>query len=370
MTRLFFLLLINIKLCCLTINAQNINAYVDSLSQKEKDIVGIAAFTANGKMIQLKAALHKGLSDGLTINSIKEVIVQLYAYAGFPRSLNALTAFMEVLKERNKNGLKDETGKEPSPFPTDKTRLEFGTTVQTTLVGSAIQGPVYEFAPVIDQFLKEHLFADIFGRDNLDFKTREIATIAALASIGGVENQLRSHFNVGMYNGLTEKQAKQIVSILKSEVGQPEAASAYSVLETVLQNKVVRAQTKDSMNKKFGVEQLKITVGGKVLFATFTEGKTTEDFKKLLPLTLNMNDIGNREKYSGIATELSKTGTTKTTYTIGDISYWLGGGIAIFYNKDDREIKAGLIVLAHLQTGIEIFKGAGSLEVTFEAVEK
>ena len=43
------------------------------------------------------------------------------------------------------------------------------------------------FIPAMDQFLKGHLFSDIFGRDNLDFQSREIATISALSSMTGSE---------------------------------------------------------------------------------------------------------------------------------------------------------------------------------------
>jgi 4-carboxymuconolactone decarboxylase len=32
----------------------------------------------------------------LTVNEIKEILVQMYAYAGFPRSLNGINAFMAV----------------------------------------------------------------------------------------------------------------------------------------------------------------------------------------------------------------------------------------------------------------------------------
>ena len=34
------------------------------------------------------------------ISEIKEIIVQMYAYAGFPRCLNSLNAFIEVMDER------------------------------------------------------------------------------------------------------------------------------------------------------------------------------------------------------------------------------------------------------------------------------
>ena len=82
--------------------------------------------------------------------------------------------------------------------------------------------------------MKEHLVGDIFGRDNLDWRTRELATIAALAALGGVENQLRSHFGVGMYNGLTATQLQQLVSIIQSKVGAKEGNAANEVLQTVL----------------------------------------------------------------------------------------------------------------------------------------
>jgi 4-carboxymuconolactone decarboxylase len=189
-----------------------------SLNAKQESIVLISAFTANGDLIKLNTALHQGLDAGLTINEIKEVIVQLYAYAGFPRSLNALNTFIAVLKERKAKGINDAHGKVASPYPPGKSKLEFGTENQTRLVGSPVKGEVYEFAPAIDQFLKEHLFGDIFGRDVLDYKTREIATIAALASMSGTQNQLRSHLNVGKHNGLTQGELDQIITIVKTKV--------------------------------------------------------------------------------------------------------------------------------------------------------
>lgn len=47
----------------------------------------------------------QGLEAGMTINEIKEILVQTYAYAGFPRSLRALQTFMSVLDNRKKAGI-------------------------------------------------------------------------------------------------------------------------------------------------------------------------------------------------------------------------------------------------------------------------
>ena len=204
------------------------------LNVKQQSIVTISAFTAKGDILQLQKALSDGLDAGLTVNEIKEVLVQLYAYTGFPRSLNALQTFADVLHQRKQNGIKDKLGKEASPLPGDKTKLQFGTEMQTKLVGQPVKGEVFEFAPAIDQFLKEHLFGDIFGRDNLDWKNRELATISALAVFGGVENQLRSHFRVGMYNGITAAQLTNLLSIIRSNVGATEATAASRVLQGVL----------------------------------------------------------------------------------------------------------------------------------------
>ena len=78
---------------------QNMNDK-QALSAKQRSIIPIAAFTANGDMEKLKTALNDGLDAGLTVNEIKEILVQMYAYAGFPRSLNGIHAFMAVMDER------------------------------------------------------------------------------------------------------------------------------------------------------------------------------------------------------------------------------------------------------------------------------
>ncbi len=206
----------------------------EGLNAKQQSIVTIAAFTASGDLPKLGEALNEGLDAGLTINEIKEVLVQMYAYAGFPRSLNGIGTFMSVLDAREKKGIKDAAGKESSPLPTNKSSVELGTENQTRLIGAPATGAYIAFAPAIDQFLKGHLFGDIFGRDNLDFQTREIATIAALANMQGVNPQLQAHFNIGFNTGITEAQMKSLIGVLATKVGQPQADNATEELGKVL----------------------------------------------------------------------------------------------------------------------------------------
>lgn len=205
-----------------------------ALSSRQQGVVAMAAFTARGDLEKLKVSLNEGLDAGLTVNEVKEVLVHLYAYTGFPRSLNALNAFMGVMEERQKKGIKDEAGSEASPLPANTSAIKLGTDIQTRLVGKPVSGAVYTFAPAIDQFLKGHLFGDIFGRDNLDFQSREIATISALAGMDGVDLQLQAHLNVSLNVGLTEAQLRQVVSVLESKVGKDKAAGAARLLDEVL----------------------------------------------------------------------------------------------------------------------------------------
>ena len=176
------------------------------LTQKELAIVDVSAATARGDQSALSSALNAGFDAGLTLNEAKELVGQLYAYCGFPRALNAASTLMRVAGER-----RPAEGRLPSPPPSGRA-IEVGTDNQTRLCGRPVSGPLFDFHPQLDEYLKAHLFGDIFSRDNVDWRTREIATIAALAARPETAPQMSSHIEVGKVNGITEAQAKAIVA--------------------------------------------------------------------------------------------------------------------------------------------------------------
>jgi 4-carboxymuconolactone decarboxylase len=185
------------------------------LSAKQQAIPLIASLAAKSDMPKLNGALNQGLDAGLTISEAKEVLVQLYAYVGFPRSLNALGELMKVVEARRQRGLHDAPGRDPGrPIPSGDELVAAGTANQTKISGAPVQGPLFEFAPVINQYLRAHLFGDIFERDNLDWQSRELATVGALAATPGVESQLRSHMAASLRVGLTVEQLRQVIEVL------------------------------------------------------------------------------------------------------------------------------------------------------------
>lgn len=194
------------------------------LSARQQAIPLIAAFMASSNMEKLHQSLNQGLDAGLTLNEAKEILVQLYAYTGFPRSLNALNVLMQVVEERRQRGIQDAPGKEPvATVPTGDALRQLGIANQTKISGAPVQGPLFDFAPVINQFLQTHLFGDIFARDNLDWQSRELATVGALAATPGVESQLLSHTRASLRVGLTAGQLRQLAQGLREE-GETEAA--------------------------------------------------------------------------------------------------------------------------------------------------
>jgi len=100
------------------------------------------------------------------------------------------------------------------------------------------------FVPTIETFLVEHLFADIFYRDVLTVKDRELLTISMLSAIPGVEAQLTSHMKLSLRVGYSPAQLLEFTRILKDSVSQDSAIRASHVLSSVANIDVNNETTK------------------------------------------------------------------------------------------------------------------------------
>lgn len=68
---------------------------------KTRELCTVAAITAIGTIPQLKDHINAALNVGNTSTEIVEIIMQMSAYAGFPKAINALVAAKEVFKDRD-----------------------------------------------------------------------------------------------------------------------------------------------------------------------------------------------------------------------------------------------------------------------------
>lgn len=209
----------------------------DGLDLKSKEIAVVAALTAMGTaQPQLKVHINGALNTGSTINEVKEVILQMSVYSGFPSCINGMNALKDVLKERQGHGIKDEIGK----IATDTTqtdRLKLGEQELSKLDSlqvDRLKNAYNDFSPELVKLTLEYGYADIFSRDNLDPKYRQIATIAALTALGNAQPQLKFHINSGLNIGLTVENVKEIMLLMSVYAGFPSAINGTNILKEVM----------------------------------------------------------------------------------------------------------------------------------------
>lgn len=209
----------------------------DGLDLKSKEIAVVASLTALGNAEpQLKVHINGALNVGCTINDIKEIILQMSAYSGFPTCINAMNALKDVLSEREKQGIKDSIGEEATNKISPKDRYEVGAAELSELDSNQVEileNAYNNFSPDLVKLVVQS-YADIISRNNLNKRYRQIATIAALTALGNAKPQLKFHINAGLNIGLTADEVKEIMLLMTIYAGFPSAINGTNILKEVL----------------------------------------------------------------------------------------------------------------------------------------
>ena len=108
-----------------------------TLTERQRGLAACACLMAQGDMERLEPAVKMALDNGVTINELKEAFSQLYAYTGFPRSLNALGVLSKVLENKHTNWQDGKPWTRPEVWNDAAKALKQGTEVQTQLSGRA-----------------------------------------------------------------------------------------------------------------------------------------------------------------------------------------------------------------------------------------
>ena len=185
-----------------------------TMTERQKGLAACACLMAQGDLERLEPAVKMALDNGVTINELKEAFSQLYAYTGFPRSLNALGVLNKVLDNKQPSWQEGKSWKRPEIWDDAAKALKQGTEVQTKLSGRSFD---YNFCPQDDYYLKSHLFGDIFASDQLSAADREIVTVAALSGLEGVVPQLAAHKQGAVNMGNSQELVDELCAWLDSE---------------------------------------------------------------------------------------------------------------------------------------------------------
>lgn len=208
---------------------------LNTLDNKSKEIVAVSSLIAQAAIPQLKVHLNGALNTGSTINEVKEVILQMSVYCGFPKCINAMNALREVLNERKEKGIIDKEGRMASDNSTDKYALgaEYLAILEKNQE-QILRESYQDLSPELIKFTIEYGYGDIFSRDNLDKRYRQIATISALATLGNAQPQLKFHIEGGLNIGLTVEEIKEIILLMTVYAGFPASINGTNCLKEVI----------------------------------------------------------------------------------------------------------------------------------------
>lgn len=88
-------------------------------------------------------------------------------------------------------------------------------------------------APQLADYIVEFVFGDVFSRPQLDVKTREMITVAALTAMGTAPAQLRAHIEGALNAGCTEEEICEIVAQMCVYAGFPAALNGMAAARDV-----------------------------------------------------------------------------------------------------------------------------------------
>jgi 4-carboxymuconolactone decarboxylase len=100
-------------------------------------------------------------------------------------------------------------------------------------------------APQLSDYIVEFVFGDVFSRPQLDVKTREMITVAALTAMGTAPAQLRAHIEGALNAGCSESEICEIVAQMCVYAGFPAALNGMAAAREVF-----AAQRKSQKGKK------------------------------------------------------------------------------------------------------------------------
>ena len=116
--------------------------------------------------------------------------------------------------------------------------------------------------------------------------------------------------------------------------------------------------------------KVKVTAGGHVLTATFLDNATTRALIAKFPLTVPMMDLYSREMCYRFPDALPANEAGTSGYDVGDIVYWTPRHSFVIMYEQNGERIGSLQKIGRIDSGVEIFRSMGNIDVTFELMQK
>jgi 4-carboxymuconolactone decarboxylase len=215
------------------------------LTLRQKEIVTISSLAVQGNnegplRFHTRAAIRVGLKP----SEVREIALQTAAFAGWPLAMGALWAVEQGIEDE---GRPHEGDKAPSNLPpllepeSDEARFERGSRIFGKVTkgapSDAILKSFEDIAPELGHYIIEFGYGDVFARQGIDLKYRELAAVAAMAASDRAATQtpLEIHIAGALNVGASEQEILDVLIHLIPFVGFPKVQKAVRIVQQVFE---------------------------------------------------------------------------------------------------------------------------------------
>ena len=201
------------------------------LTDTERQLITIVVLTTNQNHKFLKRVIEGALALDVTPLQIREALYHVAPYIGFPKVFEALDVANEVFENK---GIK--LPLENQGTTTDTDRFEKGLAFQVNAYGERIN-QMRDATPDYQKHLQDNLsafcFGDTYTRGTLDYKTREMLTMAVIGTLGTAEAQYKSHVIGTLNSGATKEEVIGVITTMNPYIGFPRTVNALRIANEV-----------------------------------------------------------------------------------------------------------------------------------------
>ena len=201
------------------------------LTDTERQLITIVVLTTNQNYKFLKSTVEGSLALNIKPIEIREALYHVAPYIGFPKVFDALDVVNEVFKDK---GIK--LPLENQGTTTDSDRFEKGLEFQVNAYGDRIN-KMRDSTPDYQKHLQDNLsafcFGDTYTRGTLDYKMREMLTMAVIGTLGTAEAQYKSHVIGTLDAGATNEEVIGVITTMNPYIGFPRTLNALRIANEV-----------------------------------------------------------------------------------------------------------------------------------------
>jgi len=217
------------------------------LSLQSRELATLAMVIAIGNHdSSVQRHIEGAIRAGATETEVKELLLQMTVYAGYPKTSTALAVALKTFLELNQRGT---PAASPQPdlnkqrqAESNQVRYRRGVDALNRISkasGEAVVKSFEDIAPDLGRYILEFAYGDVFSRANLDLKTRELGTVSALTALSTAASELplKVHVNGALNVGANRQEIVEAILHMLPYVGFVKVQQAMAIAEQVFKER-------------------------------------------------------------------------------------------------------------------------------------